>query len=726
MQGFSFGVGVPIHFDDGFSNTTLSQSRNRENFQNPLSLPTISILPTMNTNAPHPEGLLRDYLLCHPPIPFRNFVASGFDPSRTSYVVFRKPGTLHDLVISVKFLSEFPRGNSEFNPTPQQMQQITDIRNGAYWEHAMVSGMEWRRRMNNETSRSSSTRRSRNRQSLIVAATFTNEYGFQLVGHVEESPMSDIQFRFRTSFQLTLPNSTEALLYMTILGGAAQIYQWKPRDEETTPNNLIGIIAAQVGKLVESRKEPILSLKALADIAQNNDVEKTIQAMLPSLPPPPKLGKEIRHFLRHSFEPKHRLLSYLQYRMWPFCQPNIATPNPLGPFVKPYLFMKLKWAPGPLDGRPPMIPNRSPRASTSIYASPSPRRRSTGIPIASNNPRAFASLAMSSSPRNRHLGISVMASPAGFGQQGSPRSYANASISPRPLDTVAVSPFPRIRYSGMPVTTPPQGSPRSLSTITNPRVQPLPIQEERQDSPQWHTNTSNPRLQPLANDGVPIQEERQDSPQSHTNVSNPRLQPFANDCVPIEVGRASSPDSIMPIPRALSFCQDDFSSATFSSESSSQSSVSSTDVVVDEKFAARSKLREKRRRWIRREKRRNRRHQETIARSDTAAKHPSNVKVQFKTNEPPPRREQVFPQIPLVPSSADIAINLLCPYMKQIEEFVVSGESPRQQALRYAIETSLFCNHLRGRFVLEFVPKVPMPGYPPSRKHYQWEIRKAN
>ena len=52
-------------------------------------------------------------------------------------------------------------------------------------EHALRNGMEWRQRIRLEQQQEEEEL-----NSLIIAATFTNEFGLQLeVGHVEESPM---------------------------------------------------------------------------------------------------------------------------------------------------------------------------------------------------------------------------------------------------------------------------------------------------------------------------------------------------------------------------------------------------------------------------------------------------------------------------------------------------------------------------------------------------------
>lgn len=330
-------------------------------------------------NAQMFEALLREYLLSHRPSPFVQYVGSKTDPKKTSYIVFRQPGTLNDLVISVKFLPDFDTNNPHFNPTRQQLK---NARIGTHWENAMVSGMDWRQKMNQQTSLASL---SPSNQSLIIASAFTNQFGLELVGHIEEQPMEDVQFRFLASTQLPSITScsTEALQHMVILD-TVQIYRWKPRDERTTPWNLVGFIGPDVGSkstanVVEQTEDEKLSLFALSKITERNDEEKS---PLPfSIPPfdPPKLSYATLSFLKTALPLPIRLpfcdrKGFSLYCKSPFCQRNIATPNPFGPFVPPHLFVKIHWAPGPLDGESPKQPKKRTKKLGTMTLSPSPRK----------------------------------------------------------------------------------------------------------------------------------------------------------------------------------------------------------------------------------------------------------------------------------------------------------------------------------------------------------------
>ena len=78
------------------------------------------------------EILLRDYLLNHPPYPFGTLLRCGIDPTKTSYLVFRDPEMLNDLVISIKFVRETRRSRgSNLN------RQKEDDALGKHWEQEL-------------------------------------------------------------------------------------------------------------------------------------------------------------------------------------------------------------------------------------------------------------------------------------------------------------------------------------------------------------------------------------------------------------------------------------------------------------------------------------------------------------------------------------------------------------------------------------------------------------
>ena len=264
-------------------------------------------------NDERAEGLLREYLLHHRPKPFINIVGVGTDSRKKGCLVFREPGTRHDLVISIKFVPEFPHGY-----------HTTDA--GSRWEHAMFSGMSWRQKMNqeklqqqhqdnglariaapNQESYLSPTKKNVLPPSLIISAIFTNIFGLELVGHVDESPMEDVQFRFQAKSSLPLstllsPAMPLALEYSTILG-EVEIYRWKNCDNESSCN-LIGFIPPTTGSSIADVAQARLSLRSLSKIVKQNSTYRPNRPILglPLVYPlhylPVKLSKEMRFFLR--------------------------------------------------------------------------------------------------------------------------------------------------------------------------------------------------------------------------------------------------------------------------------------------------------------------------------------------------------------------------------------------------------------------------------------------
>ena len=170
-------------------------------------------------NKEHTETLLMEYLLHHRPEPFRNLVAAGEGPTGTCYLVFREHGTLNDLVIAIKFIPAELRSDQK------------DV----HWEDALLLGTQWRRQMRRYKSDLKGSTWNLP-SSLIITATFSNRFGLELVGHVEESTMTNVEFRLPPA----MVSCSATLQYKTILG-ILPIYRWEADNQEPR-SNVIGFI----------------------------------------------------------------------------------------------------------------------------------------------------------------------------------------------------------------------------------------------------------------------------------------------------------------------------------------------------------------------------------------------------------------------------------------------------------------------------------------------------
>ena len=380
----------------------------------------LQILPEHSTdffvmrNEELAESLLGDYLLNHPPHPFQNLVGVGSDPTNTRCLIFREPGTLHDLVISTKFVPEpsvYFRSNLN--------RRTEDTATGTHWEHALFSGMAWRQetcRDTLQTTQGNNWGRSRryavpldwNQERierhvrglhlphLIIAATFTNLYGLELVAHVEESSMEGVQHRL--SMNGSRSPFRSALQYMTILGQES-IYRWQT-DHHKLSRNMIGFLSAGDVDIKDTITTTTLaptrlSLDTPSKISERTDAicfsgchpdmqspssqlepKNTIvptsaqyldllRRKLSSVSPleekktpttPVKFRLDKRQIggnnrqsdrqmamMSHNNISPQKTQNVSPYYKLPFAPSVIASPNPLGPFAPPYQCWHIQW-----------------------------------------------------------------------------------------------------------------------------------------------------------------------------------------------------------------------------------------------------------------------------------------------------------------------------------------------------------------------------------------------
>jgi hypothetical protein len=679
------------------------------------------------------ERLLREYILRHPPHPFQTLVGVEMmdDPQNKKgcYLVFREPGTFHDLVIAIKFVVQERRDSSRSRSRSRSCRQITegtDTTPGTHWEHALFSGMAWRQRMRMcheetpPTEQRTAARNKNNRNegrclpqnqansfppSLIIAATFTNQFGLELVGHVDESPMEDVQFRLantktRTppprSISMTASSSVSfsaTLQYTTILG-EVPIYRWQTRDNHESPWNLIGFVASRSrgggganpnenNTMITAPPRAstlLLSLKSLSTIVERNN-------------------STIRSTSNGS------------------CHPISVPIRASSPFAN--------------ESPPPFLLTDSHKtAMVSLSASTfSFLRGALTLPSTLPKKRTFLNAVVEQFMMGeRRSGLDINNSSQSHMAVMLDHTLLSLCLEGViPSDTrQEVSPYQNKLLPFAPTTI---MAPNPLGPFARPyRCWHIHWEDGPMDARTWYPPEASLSLSRhrQTNNLVSVTKSKTAIP-PHENIviDKYKILELLFDDSEEELERNTIQYIRGNRRRAHNITVESVKSREGGQELSSP--IETTESRLSSKRSRRKKRLQQRR----------------AAERVTAQQNEAAVMNHNATNEVPitayslivesrsdgstSRREpDGAKKAHQPPSNGDIAINLLCPYQHPPGKmFVISHETPDQRALRHKIESSSCCRNLMGRFVKEFLSQQHVLKAADTR-HYKWTIRKDN